>query len=92
METGRDSSASVTAGPADGRNVTRDRESEVVIRMPNLFAWLRDQVPDEFVTHMRAAQREQLLAVRSLIDRAIERTEESETRGRSRRRVEIEVD
>jgi hypothetical protein len=85
METGRNSSASVTAE-------THGRESEVVIRMPNVFAWLRDQVPDEFVTHMRAAQREQLLAMRCLIDRAIERTEEAETRGRARRRVEIEVD
>ena len=92
METGRDSSASVTAGPADGRNETRGRESEVVIRVPNVFAWLREQVPDEFVTHMRAAQREQLLAMRCLIDKAIERTEQSESQGRSRRRVEIEVD
>ena len=85
METGRDSSASVTAE-------TRGRESEVIIRMPNLFAWLRDQVPDEFVTHMRAAQREQLLAMRSLIDRAIERNEQADSRGKSRRRVEIEVE
>jgi hypothetical protein len=65
---------------------------QVVIRLPNVFGWLRDQVPDEFVTHMRAAQREQLLAMRCLIDRAIERTEEAETRGRGRRRVEIEVE
>ena len=85
METGRDSSASVTAE-------TRGRESEVVIRMPNVFAWLRDQVPDEFVTHMRAAQREQLMAIRCLVDRAIEKTEQADTQGRSRRRIEIEVD
>jgi hypothetical protein len=83
--TGRNSSASVTAE-------SRGHESEVVIRMPNVVAWLRDQVPDEFVTHMRAARREQLLAVRSLIDRAIERTERSESQSRSRRRIEIEVD
>lgn len=63
---------------------------QVVIKLPNLFSWLREQVPDEFVTHMRAAQREQLLAVRSLIDRAIERTEQGDSG--ARRRVDIEVD
>lgn len=85
METGRDSGASVTAE-------ARSHESEVVIRMPNVLAWLREQVPNEFVTHMRAARREQLLAVRSLIDRAIEQTEQGDAKSRSRRRVEIEVD
>ena len=71
--------------------IETDRD-EVVIRLPNVFGWLREQIPEEFGTHMRAAQREQLLAMRCLIDRAIERTEEADTRGRSRRRVEIEVD
>jgi hypothetical protein len=69
----------------------RDRDT-VVIKLPNLFGWLREQVPDEFVTHMRAAQREQLLAMRSLIDRAIEKTEQTDSGSRFRRRVEIEVD
>lgn len=82
MEEGRDGGASVSDG-------ARARPDEVVIRIPNLFAWLREQLPDEFVDHMRAARREQLLAMRSLIDRAIERTEEP---GRKSRRVEIEVD
>jgi hypothetical protein len=65
---------------------------EFVIRMPNLFGWLERQLPDEFMTHMRAARREQLLALRCLIDAAIERTERAESAGRARRRVEIEVE
>jgi hypothetical protein len=65
---------------------------EVVIRMPNLFAWFERRVPPEFMTHVRAAQREQLLALRCLLDAAIERTEKSEQEGRRHRRVEIEVD
>lgn len=34
--------------------------------------------PSDFFTHQRAARREMLLAVRSLIDHAIERTEAKE--------------
>jgi hypothetical protein len=41
---------------------------------------------------MRAARREQLLALRCLIDAAIERTERAGQGGRAGRRVEIEVD
>ena len=69
----------------------RDRD-EVIIRLPNVGTWLRDQLPDQFFEHMRAARREQLLAMRSLIDRAIERNEQADSRGKSRRRVEIEVE
>ncbi len=37
---------------------------------------LRDFPSKEFQTHMRSARREMLLAFRSLLDKAIERTEE----------------
>lgn len=65
---------------------------EVIIRLPNMLAWLREHVPDEFVGHMRNAQREQLLAMRSLIDAAIERTEQAEARQREKMRTEITVE
>jgi hypothetical protein len=68
-----------------------DRD-EVVLRLPNVGAWLRNQLPDEFFEHMRHAQREQLLAVRSLIDAALERNERADQRGRGRTRTEITVE
>ena len=68
-----------------------DRD-EVVIRLPNLASWLRDQLPDEFFQHMRHARREQLLAMRSLIDAALERTERADQRERGRTRTEISVE
>lgn len=44
---------------------------------------LRDLVPPEVRTHLRAARREQLLAARSFLDRWIERLEKHESpRGR----------
>ncbi len=71
--------------------IESDRE-EVVIRLPNLFGWLRDQIPEEFSTHMRAAQREQLLAMRCLLDAAIERTEQADQRSRVKTRTNIIVE
>jgi hypothetical protein len=68
-----------------------DRE-EVVIRLPNVGAWLRDQIPAEFFEHMRHARREQLLAVRSLIDAALERNERADQRAHGRTRTEISVE
>ena len=80
-------------GANGGSRVTAEAgREEVVIRLPNVFGWFDRALPEEFRTHMRAARREQLLALRSLIDAAIERTERSEQEGRKRRRVEIEVD
>ena len=65
---------------------------EVVIRLPNVFTWFQQQLPDEFKTHMRSARRSQLLAMRSLIDAALERIDEGEKPGRKRGRVEIAVE
>jgi hypothetical protein len=48
---------------------------------------LLPSLPAEFTTHRRAARREMLLAIRSLIDNAIERVDKSEaTAGESRSR------
>jgi hypothetical protein len=73
-------SASATAEGHEDR-------TEFVVKLPNMFSW----VPDEFWTHMRAAGREQMLAMRSLLDAAIERTEEQPS-GRRRSRVDITVE
>jgi hypothetical protein len=73
---------------------TQGEQSEFTIRVPNLGKMLQEILPDDFRTHMRAAQREQLLAVRSLIDAAIERMDRpDESKGRrGRSRVEIAVE
>jgi hypothetical protein len=45
-------------------------------------------LPEEFKEHMQAARRERLLAIRSLLDAAIERAEEKP----KRKATEIEVE
>jgi len=45
-------------------------------------------LPEEFQAHLRAARKEMLLAVRSLIDAAIERTEEKPRPKTTRVKVE----
>jgi hypothetical protein len=54
-------------------------------------------IPKEFWEHRRTARRETLLALRSLVDAAIERLEDSEENPRRRRssssrKVKVEVD
>lgn len=47
-------------------------------------------LPKETRDHLRAARREQLLAMRSLLDQAIERLEKPEKPKRRAKRVEVE--
>jgi hypothetical protein len=68
-------------------------ENEVVVRLPTFNRFLRAFLPEEAVNHMYAAQREQLLAVRSILDSAINRLEEAQQdRPRRPRRTEIRVE
>ena len=69
-------------------------EDEVVLRFPSLGRVLRAFLPDEAVKHMYAAQREQLLALRSVVDAAITRIEDAEREGGPRvpRRTEIRIE
>ncbi len=69
-------------------------EDEVVLRFPSLNRLMRAVLPDEAVKHMYAAQREQLLALRVIVDRAIERIEaaENDTGPLGPRRTEIRVE
>lgn len=48
----------------------------------------KELLPEEFRTHLRAARKEMLLAVRSLIDAAIERTEEKPKQKTTKVKVE----
>jgi hypothetical protein len=69
-------------------------EDEVVLRFPSLNRVLRAFLPDEAVKHLYAAQREQLLALRSMVDAAITRVEQAEREGGPRvpRRTEIRIE
>lgn len=69
-------------------------EDEVVLRLPNPSRLLRAFLPEATISHLYAARRERLLALRSLIDAAIERTDaaERETVTKAPRRTEIRVE
>jgi hypothetical protein len=79
---------------SDADNLTerlRQVEEELeALRARQPGALLRSMLPPEVRQHLRAAQREQLLAVRALIDAAIKRTEEEPVRPRRRESVRIE--
>jgi hypothetical protein len=66
-------------------------ENEVVIRLPTFGRLLRNIMPEEAVRHLNAAQREQLLAMRAMLDAAIRRLEQQDTATRVRR-TEIRVE
>jgi hypothetical protein len=53
-------------------------EEHVVVRFPNPGRFLRTFLPEETVKHLYAARREQLLALRSMVDAAIDRVEAAE--------------
>ena len=55
-------------------------EEHVVVRLPRPGRFLRAILPDAAVGHLLAARREQLLAVRSIVDAAIDRVESAERR------------
>ena len=68
-------------------------DDEVVLRFPSLSRLMRAVLPNEAVKHIQAAQREQLLALRAVLDAAIARIEAAE-RGETQaaRRTEIRID
>ena len=78
-----------------GQTIRAERtEDEVVVRFPTANRLLRAFLPDDAVKHLYAAQREQLLALRSMIDAAISRIEAAEQEGTTLgpRRTEITVE
>jgi hypothetical protein len=69
-------------------------DDEVVLHVPSLSRLMRAFLPDEAVKHLYAAQREQLLAVRVVLDAAIarvERAEQQQGKG-GPRRTEIRIE
>ena len=56
-----------------------------------LAGFLRD-FPDEFLDHVRAARRERLLALRSILDYALEYNERPRGRTAERRAHEVPID
>jgi hypothetical protein len=54
--------------------------------------WRSDFLPDEFHTHRRAAQREMLLAWRSLIDAKIEKLEKTDKEESAPKATRIQVE
>jgi hypothetical protein len=56
-----------------------------------LAGFLRD-LPDEFLDHVRAARRERLLALRSILDYALEYNERPRGRTAERRAHEVPID
>ena len=75
----------------EGKLYEHDWEDHLSHGLKGMRAEMKDKMKDfptkEFQTHMRAARREMLLAFRSLIDRAIERTEEKPEEPKSGRIV-----
>ena len=61
------------------------KENRPRLRMPT-----RNPLPKDFRRHIRAAQREQLLAVRSLLDSVIDRMEADEQPVKRTRRIDVE--
>lgn len=80
-----------TNGPTVRAERTQD---EMILRLPNPNRFLRAFLPDEAVKHLLAAQREQLLAVRAMIDAVVARIEaaEQEDAAFTQRRTEITVE
>jgi hypothetical protein len=78
-----------------GATVRAERtQDEVILRLPTPNRFLRAFLPEEAVKHVYAAQREQLLALRCMLDAAITRIEQAEQEGASLgpRRTEITVE
>jgi hypothetical protein len=69
-------------------------KDEVVLRFPSPNRLMRAFLPEEAVKHMMAAQKEQLLALRSIVDAAINRLDQAQNEDAPRgpRRTEIRVE
>ena len=83
----------VRAGSFEANADTDRDKGEVVIRVPTPGRIMRQFMPEEAVKHMQAARREQLLALRCMIDAAIAKIDESSasTSAASNRRTEIPI-
>jgi hypothetical protein len=83
-----------TETPPRGQSFRAERtDDEIVLRFPTLNRLMRAFLPDDAVKHLYAAQREQLLAVRCVLDAALQRIEAAEHEGPATpRRTEIRIE
>jgi hypothetical protein len=87
------SETGTNAGGGTPPRARRTEHQDVVMRIPSPRRFLSAFLPDETVRHLYAARRERLLAVRSLIDAAIERIDQAESEvGRTSRPTDIRLD
>ena len=70
--------SSETSTPSEPTFRAERTEEHVVVRFPSPSRFLRAFLPEEAVQHLYAARREQLLAVRSMVDAAIARVDAAE--------------
>ncbi len=75
-----------------GRGSVERGRDEVVVRIPTLQSLMRRWLPEEAVDHLRAARREQLLAMRAMVDNMIERIDRADQEKAETTRVEIPVE
>ena len=71
-------STETPATPSEPTFRAERTEEHVVVRLPRPGRFLRTFLPDAAVGHLLAARREQLLAVRSILDAAIDRVAAAE--------------
>ena len=70
--------SSETTTPGEPTYRAERTQEHVVMRFPHPGRLLRAFLPDEAVKHLYAARREQLLALRSIVDAAIDRVDTAE--------------
>lgn len=54
------------------------------------FKAMKSALPEEFLSHIMAAERESLLAVRSLVDGLLRAMEKGKEKGRRAQRIKVE--
>ncbi|MCL4534859.1 MAG: hypothetical protein M1370_06825 [Bacteroidetes bacterium] len=78
--------------PTEGERRRRHRMGDMTREFDEMQEKMAGMLPDEFVQHMRAAQKEMLLAMRSLLDAGVSKIEERERRRAARRARKVEVE
>jgi hypothetical protein len=69
---------SETTTPSEPSYRSEHTEGRVIRHFPSPSRFLRAFLPEETVKHLYAARREQLLALRSIVDAALERVDAAE--------------
>lgn len=89
-ETGERQTAEEPTAEAERRG--RRRIHEMQHEFDEMQEKMMGMLPEDFVHHMREAQKEMLLAMRSLLDTGVSKIEEKERRRAARRARKVEVE